>query len=48
MIAPRLGAEVVMSGADDSPSYVYALTGSVELGQNTRPIGDTLDWLVER
>ena len=48
MVASRLGAKIVMSGSDASPSYIYALTDSIELGQNTRPIGDTLDWLVEQ
>ena len=48
MVASRLNAEIVLSGCDESPSHVYAMTGSVELGHNMRPISETLDWLVER
>ncbi len=48
MVASRLGAEIVHSGTDHSPSNTYSLMGCVELGHNMRPIGTTLDWLVER
>lgn len=47
MVASRLEAEIVHSGTDNSPSSVYSLSGCVELGHTMRPIGTTLDWLVE-
>jgi len=47
MVASRLGAEIIHSGTDDSPSNVYSMIGCIELGQGVRPIGTTLDWLVE-
>lgn len=48
MVASRLGAGIVHSGTDDSPSSTYSLIGCVELGHTRHPIGTTLDWLVER
>ena len=47
MVASRLEAEIVHAGADDSPSSVYSLIGCEQLGHTMRPIGTTLDWLVE-
>jgi nucleoside-diphosphate-sugar epimerase len=46
LVARRLGAEVVTQGVDASPSWAYAVTGLVELSENTRPLADTIDWLV--
>ncbi len=46
-IAKRLGARIVLSGSDDSPSCVYTRTDGIELGENARPMDETLDWLVE-
>ncbi len=48
MVASRLGAEVVSAGSDPSRSCAYALSGSVDLGENMRPLEATLDWLVEQ
>lgn len=48
MVASRLGAEIAHDGTDDSPSSVYSLIGCLQLGHTMRPIGTTLDWLVEQ
>lgn len=48
MVASRLGAEIIHSGTDDSSSSVYSMNGCLKLGHTMRPIGTTLDWLVER
>ena len=48
MVASRLGAGVVSAGSDPTRSCDYALTGSVDLGENMRPLEVTLDWLVEQ
>ena len=47
-IAKRLDARIVLSGSDASPSYVYTRTDGIELGENARPMDETLDWLVEQ
>ena len=46
LIAERLGAQVDLQGLDASLSCVYALTDCVSLSENTRPLTDTIDWLV--
>lgn len=46
LLTEHVPAEVVLAGSDDSPSYVYATTGCVDLGENMHPLIETIDWLV--
>lgn len=47
LVAARTGAEIVHAGVDSSPSRIYAQAGFVDLGENVRPLGVTLDWLIK-
>ena len=47
-VAKRLGSRIVLAGSDDSPSSIYLRTDGIELGENARPMDETMDWLVEQ
>lgn len=47
LVAARTGARIVHTGSDSSPSRIYTQAACIDLGENVRPLGVTLDWLIK-